>query len=97
MASEARGSMTATRVQTAATIVGIVFLAVGAMGFIPGITSNFDTIQFAGHHSEAVLLGVFQVSFLHTIVHLLVGVAGLALASPGVVLGNERRGPSATT
>jgi threonine/homoserine/homoserine lactone efflux protein len=37
-------------------------------------------MQFAGHQSEALLLGVFQVSILHNIVHLLYGVAGLALA-----------------
>ncbi|TDD66544.1 DUF4383 domain-containing protein [Jiangella aurantiaca] len=72
--------MTATQVQTAATVVGVIFLAVGVAGFIPGITTDFDTIEFAGHESEAMLLGVFQVSILHNIVHLLFGVAGLALA-----------------
>ncbi|WP_026875462.1 DUF4383 domain-containing protein [Jiangella gansuensis] len=72
--------MTATPVQTAATIVGVVFLAVGVLGFIPGITSDFDTMEFAGHESEAMLLGIFQVSILHNIVHLLFGLAGLALA-----------------
>ena len=72
--------MTATPVQTAATIVGVVFLLVGVAGFIPGVTTDFDTIEFAGHESEAMLLGVFQVSILHNIVHLLFGVAGLALA-----------------
>ena len=73
-------SMTATSVQTAATVVAVIFLAVGVLGFIPGITTDFDTIEFAGHESEAMLLGVFQVSILHNIVHLLFGVAGLALA-----------------
>lgn len=77
---EGKMSMTATQVQTAAAIVGIVFLAVGVAGFIPGITTDFDTMEFAGHESEAMLLGVFQVSILHNIVHLLFGVAGLALA-----------------
>ncbi len=75
-----RSTMTATPVQTAATIVGVVFLAVGVLGFIPGITSDFDTMEFAGHESEAMLLGIFQVSILHNIVHLLFGLAGLALA-----------------
>jgi hypothetical protein len=37
-------------------------------------------MTFAGHHSDAMLLGVFQVSALHNIVHLLFGVAGLAIA-----------------
>ncbi|MFO6454174.1 MULTISPECIES: DUF4383 domain-containing protein [unclassified Aeromicrobium] len=76
----ARTSMTATPVQTAAAVVGAVFLLVGILGFIPGITTDYDTMQFAGHHSEAMLLGIFQVSILHNIVHLLFGVAGLALA-----------------
>ena len=31
-------------------------------------------------HSTAMLLGLFQVSVLHNIVHLLFGIAGLALA-----------------
>jgi hypothetical protein len=69
-----------TAVQKAAALVGIVFLAVGVLGFIPGITTNYDTLQFASHHSEAKLLGLFQVSILHNIVHLLFGIAGLALA-----------------
>jgi hypothetical protein len=69
-----------TPVQKAAFAVGAVFLLVGILGFVPGITSNFDQLTFAGHHSEAALLGLFNVSVLHNIVHLLFGVAGLALA-----------------
>src|ERR687895_184837 len=67
-------------IRTAAQVVGAVFVLVGILGFIPGITTNYDTMQFAGHESEAKLLGVFQVSILHNIVHLLFGVAGLAMA-----------------
>jgi hypothetical protein len=67
-------------VQKAAANVGAVFLLVGLLGFVPGITSNYDTLSFASHHSEAKLLGLFQVSILHNIVHLLFGVAGLTLA-----------------
>ena len=37
-------------------------------------------LTFAGHHSEAKLLGVFEVSILHNIVHLLFGVAGIAMS-----------------
>ena len=65
---------------TVAAAVGAVFLLVGILGFVPGITSNYDTMEFAGHRSHAQLLGIFQVSILHNIVHLLFGVAGLALA-----------------
>ncbi|MFE6506419.1 DUF4383 domain-containing protein [Nocardioides sp. NPDC057767] len=73
-------SMTATPLQTAATVVGGVFLLVGVLGFIPGITTDYDSMAFAGHESEAQLLGIFQVSILHNIVHLLFGIAGLLLA-----------------
>jgi arginine exporter protein ArgO len=69
-----------TSVQRAAQAMGAVFLLVGILGFIPGITSNYGTMQFAGHQSEAHLLGIFQVSILHNVVHLLFGVAGLAMA-----------------
>lgn len=69
-----------TPVQLAALTVGAVFLLVGALGFIPGVTTNFDQLTFAGHHSEAALLGIFNVSILHNIVHLLFGVAGLLMA-----------------
>lgn len=71
-------------IQRAAQIVGAVFLLVGVLGFIPGITSNYETMEFAGHTSEAMLLGLFQVSILHNIVHLLFGMAGLMMArTPG--------------
>lgn len=65
-------------VQLAAMAVGAVFLLAGVLGFIPGITTNYDTMEWAGHHSEAQLLGLFNVSILHNIVHLVFGVAGLA-------------------
>jgi hypothetical protein len=64
----------------AAAAVAAVFLLVGILGFIPGITTDYDTMQFAGHESQAKLLGIFQVSILHNIVHILFGVVGFALA-----------------
>ncbi|MGW9415594.1 DUF4383 domain-containing protein [Arthrobacter cupressi] len=60
--------------------LGWVFLVVGVLGFIPGITSNYGAMTFAGHESGAMLLGIFQVSILHNIVHLLFGAAGLYMA-----------------
>lgn len=68
-------------VQIAAAVVGVVFVLVGILGFVPGITSGYDQLQFAGPHSEAMLVGIFQVSILHNVVHLLFGVAGLAMAA----------------
>jgi hypothetical protein len=74
-------SMTAgrTTLQTVAMLVGIVFLLIGIFGFIPGITTNAPG-DFAGHNSDAELLGIFQSSILHNIVHLLFGLFGLGLA-----------------
>jgi hypothetical protein len=69
-----------TPVQKAAFAVGALFLAVGLLGFIPGITTNYEQLTFAGHHSDAALLGIFNVSVLHNIVHLAFGVAGIVLA-----------------
>lgn len=67
-------------VQAAAALVGTVFLLVGVLGFIPGITQDHDSLHAAGPESRAELLGLFQVSVLHNVVHLLFGAAGLALA-----------------
>lgn len=75
-----RTAVNRTNVQTAALAVGAVFLLVGILGFIPGITSGFSNLAFAGPESEAMLLGVFQVSILHNIVHLLFGAAGIAMS-----------------
>ena len=67
--------------QTLTLLFGIVFLAVGILGFIPGITTHYGDLSFAGEASASKLLGIFQVSVLHNIVHGLFGLAGLALAA----------------
>jgi hypothetical protein len=66
-----------TDIQKVALGMGLIFLVVGIFGFVPGITTNYQSMAFAGHESEAMLVGYFQVSILHNIVHLLYGVAGL--------------------
>ncbi len=70
-----------TPIQKTALIIGIVFLIVGIAGFIPGVTHSAEHLHGAGAASEALLLGVFQVSVLHNVVHLLFAVAGIALAA----------------
>lgn len=67
-------------VQLVALGAGASFLLVGVLGFIPGITTHHGDLGLAGHHSRAFLLGLFQVSVLHNVVHLLFGVVGLAMA-----------------
>jgi hypothetical protein len=65
--------------RTFALIFGIVFLAVGAAGFIPGLTdmtatpdASLTMRQGYGHE-----LGMFPVNLLHNIVHLLFGIWGI--------------------
>ncbi|WP_280315523.1 DUF4383 domain-containing protein [Nocardia abscessus] len=60
--------------------VGAVFLLVGILGFIPGITTDYSELEWAGHHSRAQLLGLFNVSVLHNVVHLAFGIAGVLAA-----------------
>jgi len=70
----------ATTTQKVAAVVAGVFLVVGIAGFIPGITTQYDEMTFAGHHSDAQLLGLFGVSVLHNLVHLAFGVVGFVMA-----------------
>ncbi|WP_439693412.1 DUF4383 domain-containing protein [Curtobacterium sp. SP.BCo] len=69
-----------TWTQKGAFVFGVVFLLVGIAGFIPGLTMDMGTMSVAGHGSMAMLVGLFQVSVLHNIVHLLFGVVGLLAA-----------------
>jgi Domain of unknown function (DUF4383) len=69
-----------TPIQELALLVGVGFLAAGIGGFIPGVTTHYRDLSFAGHGSGAQLFGVFQVSILHNLVHLLFGVAGITLS-----------------
>ena len=68
--------------RTFAMIFGIVFLVIGAGGFIPGLTA----LDHAGHPADSEVtmrtffgyeLGLFPVNVLHNIVHLLFGVWGI--------------------
>lgn len=73
--------MDRTPVQNIARLAGVVFLLVGVAGFIPGITTNlYDGLEFAGDGGNAKVIGLFEVSVLHNLVHGLFGLAGLALA-----------------
>lgn len=62
-------------VRNASLIMGVIFLLIGVLAFIPGITTNYSSMAFA-QGSEAMLFGVFQVSMLMNIVYLATGVVG---------------------
>ena len=65
-------------VKTAAIIFGVVFLAVGILGFVPGATTDVGGMP--------MLLGIFHVNAAHNFVHLASGVVfllcGMAGAGP---------------
>lgn len=67
-------------VQGAALIVGTGYLLLGVLGFLPGVTTNYESLQWVGHRSDALLFGVFAVSGLHNVFHLLLGAAAMFCA-----------------
>jgi hypothetical protein len=69
-----------TPVQELALLVGLGLSVAGIAGFIPGLTTHYRDISFAGHGSDAKLFDVFQTSILLNLLHLASGAAGLALS-----------------
>ncbi len=57
--------------RTFALVIGIVFILVGLLGFVPALVPG------------GALLGIFEVNTLHSVVHLLIGVFGVAAAYAG--------------
>ncbi len=57
--------------KTVALVFGIVFLLIGFLGFVPALTPG------------GALLGLFMVNGVHSIVHILFGVFGIAAAFTG--------------
>ena len=66
-----------------ALALGVVFILVGILGFIPGVNQMHHgpdlnlTVTDPGH---GMLLGLFHVNVLHNAVHLLFGVLGIAMS-----------------
>jgi xanthosine utilization system XapX-like protein len=60
-----------------ARVIGILFLAVGVLGFVPGLKSA--PLPTAPHLAVdggyGLLLGLFSVNWIHNLVHLCIGVA----------------------
>ena len=62
-------------VKTAAILFGIVFLAIGILGFVPSITTDMNGMP--------MLLGIFHVNTLHNVVHLASGAVALLCGMSG--------------
>ena len=65
-------------VRTVALLFGIVFLAVGILGFVPGAAEPATHEGLTMTQNSALLLGLFPVNLLHNVVHILFGLWGLA-------------------
>ena len=64
--------------RTFAMLFGIVFLAVGVLGFIPGLVQPLHEGQPMAMGHNGLLLGLFPVNEVHNAVHILFGLWGLA-------------------
>ena len=65
--------------RTMALIFGLVFLAIGILGFFPGfLEPPVGGRDLAFEHGHGQLLGLFPVNTLHNIVHIVFGIWGLA-------------------
>lgn len=58
--------------KTLATWFGVIFLLLGVLGFIPGVTND-----------DGMLLGIFQVDAVHNIVFLITGILALWMGMAG--------------
>lgn len=66
-------------VQNFALIAGIIYAAVGVLGFVPAlVTPPPATAPMALEGMHGLLFGIFPINWVHNLVHLAVGVWGLA-------------------
>jgi hypothetical protein len=61
-------------VQMVALLFGAIYLAAGILGFLPFLGGSYTLTNHA-------LLGIFQINLLHNVVHVVIGIAGLAAAA----------------
>ncbi len=57
--------------QMVALVFGAIYLAAGVLGFLPFLGGSYTMTDHA-------LLGIFQINLLHNLVHIVIGIAGLA-------------------
>ena len=67
-------------VQRFAMIAGIIYIAVGILGFIPALLTPDTAAPLALEGMHGRLFGLFPVNWVHNLVHLAIGAWGLAAA-----------------
>lgn len=70
-------------VRTFAVVFGLVFLLIGIVGFVPGLTAEHINADMRVQSGLGLVLGLFPVNVLHNLVHLTFGVWGLAARTDG--------------
>lgn len=68
-----------------ALIIGIIYLGMGLMGFVPGLVAIPATMpdyvaQLGVHSGFGYLMGLFPINTAHNIVHLIVGAVGILVS-----------------
>jgi Domain of unknown function (DUF4383) len=65
-----------------ALVIGIIYLAVGVLGFVPPLISPppADAPGIAVNSFHGYLLGLFPINLMHNLVHLAIGAWGIAAA-----------------
>jgi Domain of unknown function (DUF4383) len=66
--------------ESLAGLIGLAFVAVGVVSFIPGPVQQYGELKWWKSGSGAELFGVFQISILHNLLAIGIGVAGLVAA-----------------
>ena len=69
--------------RTMALLFGVVFLAIGALGFVPGMVTPGSHPGMTMNQGYGLLLGLFPVNLLHNIAHLLFGAWGVLSRTSG--------------
>ena len=71
-------------VRTFAMVMGVAFLLIGVLGFVPQLLTHPAHDTHGGtlrvRAFEGYLFGLFHVNVLHSLVHVLFGIMGLAMA-----------------
>lgn len=66
--------------RTFAQVVGVVYLLVGLLGFVPAVVSPYTGPDLVVDSGRGVVLGLFPINVLHNVVHLAIGAWGIASA-----------------
>jgi hypothetical protein len=72
--------------RTVATVLGVVYLLVGVLGFLPAVVTGGTVADMPS--ASGSLIGIFPINALHNVVHLAIGAALLyaAMATPTAIM-----------